>query len=500
MKLNLLLVLLLFSTAPLLAQPTHLSFDHLSVKEGLPENNVQFLQQDDLGYIWIGTQNGLVRYDGYKPKVYRFGNVLPFCTVVSMVEDSKKNLWFCTEQNGLFMYDRGKDIFKPYPYPPNIYTIVFNRADKIGNLWGYVSNTSNKAIKLARFDIQHQQFIFFDQLGVFSKSDMPRSMLWLGTRKGLYLFSNESQKFRPVPGITDTSKHIHFIYEPLSEPGILWLNIFNPVTKKGFIERLDTRTKIHADYNHLLNPGMTSSDDTVNNMYEDSRKRLWFATQNGLVLYDRKAGKFFSYLPPDRGMAVKKDHIYAIVEAKNGDLWLQCKDGILCFNPDTHQFKRFITDANSADALSNTFVYQLLTDRSGILWAVGINGVDKVNPTKSAFDTYPALIRDGSEFHYGITTDVMVAADGYLYFCNNLGIYKWKAGSHSSILVYHAKPNDAYIDALAIGKEGKIYFGNGHGLQIFDPLNQKHESYSNVPGDTTTISSNRINVIQQDHN
>jgi ligand-binding sensor domain-containing protein len=73
MKRILLLVILLTCLNNIYAQSTHLKFDHFTVIDGLPERQVQFIKQDDLGYIWLGTQNGLLRYDGYKPKVYRFG-------------------------------------------------------------------------------------------------------------------------------------------------------------------------------------------------------------------------------------------------------------------------------------------------------------------------------------------------------------------------------------------------------------------------------------------
>lgn len=121
MRKTLLLVLLLAGLHYSYAQESTIKFDHLTVREGLPERVVQFVQQDSQGYIWIGTQNGLLRYDGYKPKVYRFGvdkNALsPSCSVGSMHEDKDKNLWFTTYENGLFRYNRATDSFIQYKYP-----------------------------------------------------------------------------------------------------------------------------------------------------------------------------------------------------------------------------------------------------------------------------------------------------------------------------------------------------------------------------------------------
>src|SRR5215831_616316 len=74
------------------APPPH--FDLLSVKDGMPEGTVMDLLQDREGYIWVATQNGLVRYDGYTAKVYDFGIEEPYArAVLEIFEDSKGQLW-----------------------------------------------------------------------------------------------------------------------------------------------------------------------------------------------------------------------------------------------------------------------------------------------------------------------------------------------------------------------------------------------------------------------
>src|SRR5438552_16232178 len=79
-------------------------FDLLSVKDGMPEGTVVDLLQDKKGYMWIATQRGLVRYDGYKPKVYDFGIKNPYgISVRKLYEDSKGRLW-ASLFNGLYVY------------------------------------------------------------------------------------------------------------------------------------------------------------------------------------------------------------------------------------------------------------------------------------------------------------------------------------------------------------------------------------------------------------
>src|ERR1700753_3223789 len=118
MKKFLPLVLLLISINYAHAQSAHIKFDHFTVKDGLPERQISFIKQDNEGYIWMGTQNGLVRYDGYKAKVYRFGvdkdAAYQICSPQSMLIDKDNTIWITASGNGLFRYDRPSDNFIQY--------------------------------------------------------------------------------------------------------------------------------------------------------------------------------------------------------------------------------------------------------------------------------------------------------------------------------------------------------------------------------------------------
>ena len=96
-------------------QPTHLSFDHLNVPTGLPESNVQGQIQDTQGYIWLTTQEGVIRYDGYRVKVYKPGaddpTNVPNLIFYSIFLDKNNDVWVNSFSNGLFKYDRIADRF-----------------------------------------------------------------------------------------------------------------------------------------------------------------------------------------------------------------------------------------------------------------------------------------------------------------------------------------------------------------------------------------------------
>lgn len=384
------------------AQSAHIKFDHLTVKDGLPSRDgspdidINFVQQDEQGYIWIGTPDGLVRYDGYKLGLYPIGvdkdKGVYNNSVYSMISDENKRLWF-TVGNNLYSYNRTSDNFTEYKYPNqawNTFILPFLYfADSKGNLWEQVtdfspgnSNHPGFGYNLVKFDQNNKSYEFFGKtqkgshhLNFTSDNPLFRSatgghQIWLGTKNGLYFYNDKNDRFDPYLIIKDTAKQktVLQIFESRSEPGILWLNVLDHFSKQYGIERFDTRGKTFEDYSHYTNPGLSASNDTINQIYEDSRHRLWFATANGLMLFNRGSDKFASYLPADTDREAQKNQISRIVEAKNGTLWLACGKGILNFNPVTHLFMRYRANRNDPDALSSNEISGMLVDRSGAIW------------------------------------------------------------------------------------------------------------------------------------
>ena len=189
------------------AQLRELRFDHLSVENGLPENYASCSLQDHLGYIWIGTQNGLVRYDGYEAKVYKLeteGNKeRNLCVIRSLFEDKKGNIWIGTFLQGLFRYNRLTDKFTDFPHGSAHSSIEKNEEilyiaeDKSGFIWT-MNSTGNGGFHLDIFDPKTRTCVSFDSVekgdrNISSKifnfllSDAGRN-IWLGTNNGLFMY------------------------------------------------------------------------------------------------------------------------------------------------------------------------------------------------------------------------------------------------------------------------------------------------------------------------
>ena len=111
-----------FFVTPSFAQYDDLEFEHITITDGLPDNNIRWIFQDHLGFLWFGTNNGLVKYDGYKMTVYKEdiddttiflgGYVYRFC------EEENNNFWV-GHSKGLSLFDRTNEKFISYLYDSN---------------------------------------------------------------------------------------------------------------------------------------------------------------------------------------------------------------------------------------------------------------------------------------------------------------------------------------------------------------------------------------------
>ena len=140
------------------AQYPNLVFNKLTIQEGLPDGSIRCLLQDKLGYIWMGTKAGIVRYNGYQTKVYNFGNAnVKKASAETIFEDRSGRIWVGTFYMGLLYYDRATDDFKPYQ-PANGNKISNNYINQIlddgkQNLWVISVNLENNIYSLDKVNL-----------------------------------------------------------------------------------------------------------------------------------------------------------------------------------------------------------------------------------------------------------------------------------------------------------------------------------------------------------
>lgn len=488
-------------------QKQQLYFEKYDVKSGLPESSVNYIKEDKQGYIWMATQNGLVRYDGYRYKVYQLGskktNFDPITNVQSLYLDENNTIWAGTVANGLFKYNRKSDTFIQFVYPEKdvaiTYTILTD--DKAGNLWGTADMDEGKKNYLWKLDKEgHFEFFgkkikntnFVDASRIYSAFTSASGKVWFGTNNGFYSYEGKNIPLKGYNTTTNPEKarEVVYLYEPPSEPGVFWMVTFHGKFKDSKIVRFDSKLNTYKElipkreYFSYANATSISIASYIskffNSIYEDKKQQLWFAGFDGLVRLNRKTA-IFDYFKTGFKYAntSETDRVYAIKETKEGAFWLSSLNGLVHFDPKTMQFERYQSDPDRpGTVLKSQDVYSKIIDHTGTLWVgYGWAGANKSNRIKSAFsiykhnpkqiDSYP---KEEGNFASG--------EKGYNWYSNKYGIYKWKQETNSFIKTYAAEPEEPFIGRGCLSKEGNYYISTLKNLVFYNTKTGNKEKFA----------------------
>jgi ligand-binding sensor domain-containing protein len=318
-----------------------LQFTHALNTEGAFFNG-SFLQ-DREGFFWIGTQSGLLKWDGISLKRYTAGpKSISADYIYTILEDREGLLWLATP-NGLNQYDKRTNTFTVYkndPADPNsISNNVFNwvsrslAEDVDGNIWVGTTGGLNKYDRTTRsftrylHNANNPNSLGSDQ--VFAVWAAPGGLIWIGTDAGLDRLDPASNTFTHYQNIPDqpnslSSNSVTALL--MDHAGVLWIG-----TLDGGLNRLDAATGIFTRYRHEAeNPNSLASD-----------------------------------------------YVFSITEVNPGELWLTSHiglGGVDVFNTVSKTFQNYKHDANNPTSLSFDQDVGVYRDRQAIIWVINFNG------------------------------------------------------------------------------------------------------------------------------
>ena len=509
MKRIYLLVLLLATCFYSRAQTSHAYFDKLDIKKGLPESLVRAVVEDTEGYIWIGTQSGLVRYDGYNYKIYQLGspkvNISSVTNVFSIAgDDARKTIWVSVGGNGLFRYNRQTDTFEQFSAPSRKYFqyAVIKMIDAAGNVWGVINDSDIQ--KIFKLDIKTKKYELFSRLdkgnnfinasilmGIQQTSD---GRVWFGTNNGLYAYRGANKPLQQYLTSTDTAKVIgaNPVYEPASQPGVLWMNVFHGDNEDLRAACMDIKTgKIIKEYRRSNQPD-SLMDAAINTIYEDKKKRLWFTTATGISKLDRQANKFTNYTFKDTAIT----YLNRIVEGKDGKFWMSLQNNLLYFDPDNGSYQ-FYKEKTGPGSITSKSIVSKMVDHTNTLWlGFSYGGANKLSKIKSAFDIIKEYPDKPNGYPGGGAYIISSTKDRNRVVAKN-AIYNWRQADGRFSKIYSAEPGQKITDVF--DKGDTLYIASNTGLAIYNVANGKKEVYRNRPGDSTSITANGISRVFVDH-
>ena len=318
-------------------------------EDGLPQNSVTCIRQASDGYLWLGTQDGLVRFDGIRFQLFDQNNTpaIKNSRIVQLFEDSERTLWIGTEQAGIVSLRAG--MFTAYAMPSRGTTHNYARVfcdDPAGGFW-----LVSCEWQLIRFE-QGELTVPSTNWGLegvrcLAAAANESGQVWFGTERELAVW--KAGKFEPVLGGTN-EESIQVDFLTASRAGGCW------VATNGRIRRFDAGKWV-AEFASISRP--------IYDLHEDRNGCLWVASMgNGLYRF-APDGEMLQ-LTTKEGMP--SDFVRCVIEDREGNIWAGTEGGGLCrLKPAT--FKSLGT----RQGLSSDLPVSMFEARDGALW-IGMNG------------------------------------------------------------------------------------------------------------------------------
>jgi two-component system sensor histidine kinase ChiS len=460
-----------FSFPSSAAQPGKIEFEHLSVEQGLSQVSVYCILQDNKGFMWFGTGDGLNKYDGYTFTIYKHEpgnpNSLSSNAIRALYEDHEGILWIGTTWGGgLNRFDPKTEQFTHYHHNPD-----------------NSNSISNDSIRT----------IYEDRQG----------MLWIGTDGGLDKFDRNTEQFTRYPSNPDdpnsfwSSKGINAIYE--DSAGILWIG-----TDGGGLNRFDRETKIFTHYVNDPDNPQSLGHNSVTTIYEDSTGMLWLGTYGGgLNRFDRKTEQFIRYANDEKNpYGFREDGAQALYEDSTGLLWIGTgTGGIYAFDRETEEFYHYPHDPDDPPSLRSMQVLSLYEDRSGVLWiGTAEAGLNKYNRTAKKFRMYRHNPDDSGSLGHNMIRAICQGQGNVLWLSagGRLNKFDRKTGQFTQYLTPEAGVGKWGIVTLYEDQAGVLWLGTyGGGLVRYDPEADQSTAYLPAPDQPKSQTNNTIRTIYE---
>lgn len=551
----LLIILLITTNIVYVSAYNNINFKNITSEDGLSQGTVETIIQDDQGYIWLGINDGLCRYNGYEFKIYKHDeeleNSITNNYIVDIKQDNSGNIWVGTA-NGLSKIDTKTDLITNYNMNDEEKSLShYNIGDILITKSGDVLVGTSDGLNI--YNEKKDEFYRIFNKDSDLSSQFIRSLaedenqnIWVATNNGIDKIDIKNNKniisFKTGHGKFDISENDIYVvrYDP---KGYIWAGAL----KEG-LNRIDINTNEVKQYKNDDRDEKSLPGNYVKDILRDSSGNLWVGTDNGLAKYNEQTENFATYKNKiyDKTSLVN-DEVFSIQEDESGLIWVGTYAGISMFDPNTN-IEHYKKDPFDENSISDNSIHGIYEDKDGLLWvgtnSKGVNVINRKNYNvkhlnKTSKD-YP-ISDDNINDIVGIDNKIFIATKNGLNevdkdlktiniyntedgICNNniTALFAdskknvW-IGTANGISVLNTNTNeiiditdiltnhnieDQYIKVIYEDSKGNYWVGcfiDG-GLVKIDPNKRTIENYRNKKEDKTSISSNNIRSIVEDKN
>ncbi|MCP4140478.1 MAG: GAF domain-containing protein [Chloroflexi bacterium] len=495
---------------------TSLRFEKISLEDGLSQSVVHTLLQDSFGFLWVGTQDGLNRYDGHTFTIFRpdpdDSNTISARWISSLYEDKQGYLWVGTHFGGINRYDPESGTFTHFLHSPdNPKSLGSNRVSAIledsrGNFWIGTNNG------LDQFDRESGEFEHFrhtpnipsslsnDNVTVLYEDS--RGTLWVGTSQGgLNRFNAASSSFvsyRFSPWDSIGHNSIRAILE--ESPEVLWV-----ATDQGLV-RFNTTSGIFTRYSHKEDNPASIADNAIFSLYMDEANTLWVGTSSGLDLYQPETKSFIHYQHDiSNPFSLSDDNITTIYEDKGGVLWFGTFGaGLNRYNREQRNFAYYHTETGNSNSLSSSYIFPIAADQEGRVWIGTSNkGLNRFTPDIDEFVHYQQDPENPESLPSNDISALYVDKAGHIWIGSSAGLSRLNSDTEKFEHYFHDEENPTSligerVYAISGDSTNHLWIGTNQGLNKFNPFTEEFVHFQTDSTDPNSLSHNAVSAILED--
>ena len=493
-------------------------FTHFTIDDGLSQSSIFSITQDDFGFMWFATEDGLNKFDGNRFTIYRpkqnDTTSLPDLGIRKIYKDKSGKLWVLTLRGKLCRYNPQKNNFTRYSFNTDKQNIAIKiitvAEDNLGNLWAvttkgeffnfdqkkniFIYKKFNENIE-KQFQSIHLQCILVDKDNIF----------WIGTWEGLAKFNLKTQDLKWFKNNTVNPNSLggDMVFSLAEdESGNLWIASAN-----GGVSVFNKSTSVFKVYKHNTKHQKSISSNRIMSLLIDSRNKLWIGSfDKGLDLFDMESESVINFSHnPSIASSFSIGAVMSIYEDKSGGVWFGTGGGgINRYDPLNQNFTHIQNSPGNPASISPNPVLAICEDHLGNLW-IGSDGggINVREKNSSEFKNYLQNPSFGSNAITAIYEDnkgnIWIGADpGVNSPAGELIKYDRKTKSFSPFK--KVSLNFGGISAIHEDKFGDLWISTpSDGIHRYNPKTEKENVYRTNPNDSNTISSNAIFSICEDH-
>ncbi len=489
-----------------------LRFSNYGLEEGLSQHSVTSIVQDQHGFLWVGTQDGLNRFDGYDFRIFRHQPGDSFSLSNSYINDllldRNGNLWVGTF-NGFNRYDPYLERFARVPFSvqgesrTDRLVVRDLLEDSSGLIWLGTSEG------LIRYDSGNGEFshLFISEnppeadLAVLAEDDQGR--IWIGARKGLRILE-------PLSGALSWADELYAGLEFLREERIRALLIDDQ--QRIWVGTSDLGVLVIDQEKQSWRSFRSGHDsilphDQVSSLGRDDQGLYWIGTLGGLLIMDPDLEVMdVCRQYADDPYSLSQSTVTCFFQDAGGQIWLGTNGGGLNrHDPGTRVFNHWRSRAAEPGSLKHAVVYSLLVDSRGTLWVGtlegGLNYLDRDSGLFSALVHDPARPDSISSNH---VVAIAEGLDGVLWVAtSNAGLNRLDPGSGRFTRISGRESGGPLssdrLRALAVDRFGAVWIGtSGFGLDRYEPKSGRVRNFKKNPQDPSSLSNDFVRGLHLD--